>query len=142
MFKNLVFDAILTSRQTREKLQSLYENLMSNNFRKVAVLKKIWIANSSYTPKESTEKKLRALRALKDLEPLLKIFYTFLCKKVPGKMYGKCEASFWRNLSTGTPQKVFSTILCFVALVYKSYFFLQNTGALNEDIVQNHLNIP
>ena len=70
MFKNLVFDAILTSRQTREKLQSLYENLMSNNLRKVAVLKKIWIANSSYTPKESTGKKLRALRALKDLEPL------------------------------------------------------------------------
>ena len=29
-----VFDAILTSRQTSEKLQSLYENLMSKNFRK------------------------------------------------------------------------------------------------------------
>ena len=40
-----VFDAILTSRQTREKLQCLYENLMSNNFRKTAVLKKISIAN-------------------------------------------------------------------------------------------------
>ena len=36
-----VFDAILTSRQTREKLQCLYENLMSNNFRGRAVLKKI-----------------------------------------------------------------------------------------------------
>ena len=36
-----VFDAILTSRQPREKLQCLYENLMSNNFRKTAVLKKI-----------------------------------------------------------------------------------------------------
>ena len=35
-----VFDAILTSRQTREKLQCLYENLMSNNFCKTAVLKK------------------------------------------------------------------------------------------------------
>ena len=40
-----VFDAILTSRQTREKLQCLYENLMSNNFRKTAVLKKISIVN-------------------------------------------------------------------------------------------------
>ena len=29
-----VFDAILTSRQTFEKLQCLYENLMSNNFRR------------------------------------------------------------------------------------------------------------
>ena len=36
-----VFDAILTSRQPREKLQCLYENLMTNNFRKTAVLKKI-----------------------------------------------------------------------------------------------------
>ena len=35
-----VFDAILTSRQTREKLQCLHKNLMSNNFRKTAVLKK------------------------------------------------------------------------------------------------------
>ena len=35
-----VFDAILTSRQMCEKLQCLYENLMSNNFRKTAVLKK------------------------------------------------------------------------------------------------------
>ena len=35
-----VLEAILTSRQTREKLQRLYENLMSTNFRKTAVLKK------------------------------------------------------------------------------------------------------
>ena len=35
-----VFDAILTSRQTCEKLQCLYENLMSNNFTKTSVLKK------------------------------------------------------------------------------------------------------
>ena len=37
-----VFDAILTSRQTCEKLQCLlYENLMSNNFPKTSALKKI-----------------------------------------------------------------------------------------------------
>ena len=35
-----VFDAILTSRQTCEKLQCLYENLMSSNFLRTAVLKK------------------------------------------------------------------------------------------------------
>ena len=40
-----VIDAILTSRQTREKSQCLYENLMSNNFRRMAVLKKISIVN-------------------------------------------------------------------------------------------------
>ena len=32
-----VFDAILTNRQKCEKLQCLYENLMSNNFRTTAV---------------------------------------------------------------------------------------------------------
>ena len=36
-----VFDVILTSRQTREKLQCLYENLMSNNFHRTAVPTKI-----------------------------------------------------------------------------------------------------
>ena len=35
-----VLEAILTSRKPREKLRYLYENLMSNNFRKTAVLKK------------------------------------------------------------------------------------------------------
>ena len=36
-----VFDRILTSRQTREKLQCLYENPMSNNFHKTDFLGKI-----------------------------------------------------------------------------------------------------
>ena len=36
----MVLEAILTSRQPRENLQSLYENFMSNNFRKTAVLEK------------------------------------------------------------------------------------------------------
>ena len=37
----MVFEAILMSRQPREKLEYLYENLISNDFRKTAVLKKI-----------------------------------------------------------------------------------------------------
>ena len=36
-----VFDAILTGRQVGVKLQCLYENPMSNNFRKTSVLKKL-----------------------------------------------------------------------------------------------------
>ena len=40
-----VFNAILTSRQMREKLQCLYENPMLNNFHRMAVLKKISIVN-------------------------------------------------------------------------------------------------
>ena len=51
-----VFDTILTSRQMREKLQCFYENLISNNFCRTAVLKKISIVNKSFTPKESTKK--------------------------------------------------------------------------------------
>ena len=39
-FAQCVLEAILTSRQLREKLQCLYENLVSNNFCKMAVLKK------------------------------------------------------------------------------------------------------
>ena len=48
-------------------------------------------------------------------------------KKVPRKItdqaYGISKASVRRNLSTGRPPKFFSTILCFVALVYNLHFF-------------------
>ena len=40
-----IFDAILTSRQMREKLHCVYEYLMPNNFQKTAPLKKIWFVN-------------------------------------------------------------------------------------------------
>ena len=53
----IVFEAILMSRQPREKLECLYEDLTSNDFNKTAVLKKIWIVNWSFTPNDSTEKK-------------------------------------------------------------------------------------
>ena len=43
----MALEATLTSRQPREKLQSLYENLMSNNFPKTALLKK----KNDYTEK-------------------------------------------------------------------------------------------
>ena len=41
----MVLEAILTSRQAHEKLHCLYENLVSNNFRKMHVLKKVWMLN-------------------------------------------------------------------------------------------------
>ena len=81
-----VFEAILTSRQTREKLQYLYENQMSNNFRRTAVLKKNMICKLKLHSQGFYWKKLRALHALEDLEPLFKIFYTFVCEKVSGKL--------------------------------------------------------
>ena len=65
-----VFDAILMSRQTCEKLQWFYENLMLNNFRRPAVLKKIWFVNWSFSPKDSPDKNLSALHAREDFKPL------------------------------------------------------------------------
>ena len=50
-------------------------------------------------------KKLRALHALEDLEPLLKIFSTFAGRKSREnyrQIYGKSKASLCRNLSSGT----------------------------------------
>ena len=46
-----VFDAILTSRQTHEKLQCLYENLMSDNFRTGGCSQKIRIVNKTSLPR-------------------------------------------------------------------------------------------
>ena len=57
------------------------------------------------------KKKVRALHALEDLEPLFLKFSIHLS-------VGKPKAILWRNLRTGTPPKFFSVILCFVALVY------------------------
>ena len=39
--------------------------------------------------KDSTEKKLRALHALEDLETFFKIFYIFVCKNFPGEIAHK-----------------------------------------------------
>ena len=66
-----VFDRILTSRQTREKLQCLYENPMSNNFHKTTVLKKILILNLSYTAKDFTNKFCEPLLCLNFSRSLL-----------------------------------------------------------------------
>ena len=55
----MVLEAILTGKQPHEKLQCLYVsgNLMSNIFRKTAVLpKKPGIVNSSFTTKFCTSK--------------------------------------------------------------------------------------
>ena len=71
-------------------------------------------------------KNLRALHALKDLEPRFKFpIHLFVGKSWENyrQTYGKSKASLSRNLSTGTPAKHFRTILWFVALVYNWYFF-------------------
>ena len=62
---------------------------MSNNFRRTAVLKNNMICKLKL---RILLKKMGALHALQDLEPLFKIFYTFVCKKVPGKL----QTNVWK----------------------------------------------
>ena len=69
----MVFDAILTSRQTCDKLQCLYENLMSNNFPKAAVLKE------TATVKR-TANKATGLLVKQQLCTCITLFCTFLSR--------------------------------------------------------------
>ena len=117
----MVLEATLTNRQLCKKLQCLYmyENLMLNNFCKMAVLKKIRIA-SLLTIMYSTEKIRGHYMQLHVLEPVFKILYLFVCKnfsscplKFPWKnctqTYRKSKASVvsvWRNLSSGMAPKI------------------------------------
>ena len=120
----MVFDAILTSRQPRAKLQYLHDDLKSNDFRRTAVLKKKMYCKASLYWKSWG----RFICSYKNT------FYTFFCKifsswrlKFPGKncrqIYGKSKASFCRNLSTITAPKFVSKILRFGDLLYKTCMF-------------------
>ena len=63
-----VFDPILTSRQTCEKLQCLYDQ-MSNNFRKTALLRKKINCNKA-TKQRIVLKKFGSVSVLKFLQRL------------------------------------------------------------------------
>ena len=69
----------------------LYENLISNNFRRTAVLKKYDLQTKASLLR-IVLKNLTALHALEDLEPLFKISYTFVSRKVPGKL----QTNIWK----------------------------------------------
>ena len=125
-----VWEAILTSRQPREKL-CLLENLMSNNFRKTAVgsKKNMNCKLRLHTPKDSTKNVWGRYRQLHAQEQLSKIFYTFVCKNVsscPLKFPEKYEDIYVENLKQTSGEisaQVRPQILCCVALVYNSYHF-------------------
>ena len=121
-----VFDAILTSRQTREKLQCFYKNLMSNNFRKTTVLKKYEFSTKASLLRILPKKIEGVIWVRRPRTTFLKFSIHLSVRKSREnwrQIYGKSKASLWRNLSTGTPPNFFRTILCFVALVYNWYFF-------------------
>ena len=73
-----VFDAILTSRQTCEKLQCLYENVMSNNFRKKAVLKKNINCKLKLQKQRIVLKKFGGVPVLKFLQRLA-LDFPYIC---------------------------------------------------------------
>ena len=123
-----VFDAILTSRQTREKLQCFYKNLMSNNFRKTTVLTKYEFSTKASLLRILPKKIEGVIWVRRPRTTFLKFSIHLSVRKSQGnyrqiKLYGKSKESLWRNLRTGTPPNFFRTILCFVALVYNWYFF-------------------
>ena len=74
-----VFDSILMSRPTHEKLQCLYGNLMSNNFRKTAVMKKsVMNCKLKLHSKGFYYKIWGAITLLKFLQTLV-LDFTYIC---------------------------------------------------------------
>ena len=137
-----VLEAILTSRQSREKLQCLYENLMSNNFLKTAVgSKKTWIVNLSFTLLRTLLKKFEGVTCsymhknnfLKfsihlSAKMFLPAHYNF--RKNCRQICGKSKTSVWRNFSTGSAPNplLCSFTLQFISLLFIIiiFFFFQN----------------
>ena len=85
------FDAILTRRQTLEKLQFLHENLISNYFRRTAILKIILFANLSFISNDSTKKIWGVLNLLEDLEPLFEFPIDLSVRKSREKLQTNME---------------------------------------------------
>ena len=127
-----VLEAILTSRQSREKLQCLYENLMLNNFLKTAVgSKKTWIVNLSFTLLRTLLKKFEGVTCsymhknnfLKfsihlSAKMFLPAHYNF--RKNCRQICGKSKTSVWRNFSTGSAP---NPLLCSFSLQFISLLF-------------------
>ena len=88
-----VFDAILTSRQSHEKLQCLYENLMSNYFHKTVVLNKISIVNESNKAKDCPKKFWGRTRAWISPEACFR-FSIYLSVIFPGLSYRQMYRKF------------------------------------------------
>ena len=55
-------------------------------------------------------------------------------------MYGKFEASLWKNLSTGTAQKSFGAIFCFCDFGLQLIFFSEQPFNRNYSTVDSHTN--
>ena len=94
-----VFDAIWTSRQPREKLQCLYENLRSNNFRKTALRNKTMNCKLKLQSKGFYYKILGALTVLKFLQTLASDLSHICPQFFPGK---RLQANVWKILKSGS----------------------------------------
>ena len=146
-----VLEAILTSRQSREKLQCLYENLMSNNFLKTAVgSKKTWIVNLSFTLLRTLLKKFEGVTCsymhknnfLKfpihlSAKMFLPAHYNF--RKNCRQICGKSKTSVWRNFSTGSAPNplLCSFSLQFISLLFFIYLFFFSEHAFYGNYLKN-----
>ena len=121
-----VFDAILTGRQTHEKLQCLYGNPTSNNFCKTAVLEKYELYTKA-TQQRILPANFGAVTVLTFLQKLA-LDFSYICLQLfPGNFYRQMYRNFLKKvlglLAHVTSSNVFGRILKSEALVYSSYIF-------------------
>ena len=78
---------------------------------------------------------------LEGLEPLLKFSIHLSVRKSRENIQTDIwKASLWRNLSTDTPPKFFSKILCFLASVYNFFFKWKKPLCGNYSTLDSHTN--
>ena len=110
-----IFDAILTSRQTREKLQCLYENPMSNNFCKLKLHSKGFYKQI-----------LEAVTVLKFLQKLALI--RLFCKRYECKLKLHSKGFYLQILGAVTVLKFLQKLASDFPYIYLQFFsgkFLQ-----------------
>ena len=77
-----VFEAILTGRQSGQKLQCLYGDLMANNFSKIE-LNTICNQNFKILGRRLYSPSLKDVAWLEDTQLALLIFHKFVCNFIP-----------------------------------------------------------
>ena len=78
---------------------------------------------------------------LEGLEPLFKFSIHLSVRKSRENIQTDIwKASLWGNLSTDTPPKFFSKILCFLASVYNFFFFYKKPLCGNYSTLDSHTN--
>ena len=127
-----------------KKLQCSYENLMSNNFRITDIPKKKNELQTKASLQRILLKKVRALHGLacarRPRTLSIHLAVRNAREKLQKNIYGKSKTSLWRNLSTGTPPKMFkyNPLLCSFCL--QLIFFSEKPFYGNYSTLDSHTN--